>query len=103
MNKELELYETIYLLTPNFNQQEILSKITYYQDFLTQKGGKVMVQNRGNRTLSYPIKGFERANYIQMIYLGNGATVNILNKEIKRDESILRNVTTRVTEDIQFS
>ena len=62
-----------------------------------------MVQNRGKRTLSYPIKGFESANYIQMVYLGNGTLVNALNKEIKRDESVLRNITTRLPEDIQFA
>ena len=62
-----------------------------------------MVQNRGKRALSYPIKGFESANYIQMIYLGNGKIVNTLNQEIKRDEAILRNITTRLPEEIQFS
>ena len=29
-----------------------------------------MVQNRGKRSLSYNIKGFESATYIQMTYVG---------------------------------
>lgn len=103
MKKEIELYEIIYLLSPSFTQQEISSKMEYYQNFLTQQGSQVMVQNRGKRALSYPIKGFENANYIQMVYLGNGKLVTALNKEIKRDESILRNITTRLPEDVQFS
>ena len=89
--------------SPSFTQQEISSKMEYYQNFLTQQGSQVMVQNRGKRALSYPIKGFENANYIQMVYLGNGKLVTALNKEIKRDESILRNITTRLPEDVQFS
>ena len=72
MKKEIEMYEIIYLINPSFTQQEVLSKIDYYQTFLTQQGSQVMVQNRGKRSLSYPIKGFESANYIQMVYLGNG-------------------------------
>ena len=103
MKKEIELYEIIYLVNPSFTQQEISAKMGFYQSFLTQQGSQVMVQNRGKRALSYPIKGFESANYIQMIYLGNGKIVNTLNQEIKRDEAILRNITTRLPEEIQFS
>lgn len=103
MKKEIELYEVIYLLKPNFTQKDITSRIEYYQEFLTQQGSQVMVQNRGKRSLSYPIKGFESANYIQMVYLGNGNLVKALNKEIKRDESVLRNITTRLPEEIKFS
>jgi small subunit ribosomal protein S6 len=103
MKKEIELYEIIYLVNPSFTQQEISAKMEFYQSFLTQQGSQVMVQNRGKRALSYPIKGFESANYIQMIYLGNGKIVNTLNQEIKRDEAILRNITTRLPEEIQFS
>ena len=62
-----------------------------------------MVQNRGKRALSYPIKGYDSANYIQMVYLGNGQIVKDLNKEIKRDESILRNLTTRLPEEVKFA
>ena len=103
MKKEIELYEIIYLLDPSFTQQEISEKIDYYQTFLANKGSQVMVQNRGKRALSYPIKGFDTANYIQMVYLGNGKLVNILNKEIMRDETILRNLTTKLTEDINIA
>ena len=84
----------------NFTEQEIKEKIDFYQGFLTDKGSQVMVQNRGKRTLSYPIKGFDTANYIQMVYLGNGQLVSALNKEIMRDESILRNITTKLPEDV---
>ena len=37
MKKEIEMYEMIYLLNPSFTQQEITTKINYYQDFLTQQ------------------------------------------------------------------
>ena len=103
MKKEIELYEIIYLLNPRFTQQEVETKIDYYQNFLIEQGSQVVVQNRGKRSLSYPIKGFETANYIQMVYLGNGKTVMSLNKEIRRDESVLRNITTRLPEEVKFA
>jgi small subunit ribosomal protein S6 len=96
MQKELELYEILYVVEPTFTEQETEEKIEYYQKFLTEKGSQVMVQNRGKRNLSYPIKGFETANYIQMFYLGNGELVKSLNKEIQRDLKVLRHMTTKL-------
>jgi len=92
MQKELELYEILYVVKSASTEK----KIEYYQNFLTEKGSQVMVQNRGKRNLSYPIKGFETANYIQMFYLGNGELVKTLNKEIQRDTEILRHITTKL-------
>jgi small subunit ribosomal protein S6 len=101
MQKELELYEILYLIKPNFTEQEIKEKIDFYQGFLTDKGSQVMVQNRGKRSLSYPISGFDTANYVQLLYLGNGNLVKTLNQRIQRDESVLRHITTKLQEPIQ--
>ena len=96
MQKELELYEILYLIKPGFTEQETTEKINVYKNFIINKGSKVMVQNRGKRQLSYPIQGFSTANYVQMFYLGNGGLVNSVNKEIQRDENVIRNITTKI-------
>jgi ribosomal protein S6 len=101
MKKEIELYEIVLLIKPAFNQQEILDKINYYHLFLTNQGSRVISQNRGKKSLNYMIKGFDNAIYIQMYYLGNGQLVNALNKEFSRDESILRNITTKFHKTIK--
>ena len=85
MYKELEYYEAIYLISPNLTEQEVSTKMEFYQNFLQNKGSQVTVQNRGKRSLSYPIKGFETANFIQMLYVGNGNLLKVLTKEILRD------------------
>ena len=59
MQKELELYEILYLVDPGFNETELEKKTEFYRDFLTSRGSQVMVQNRGKRGLSYKIKGCE--------------------------------------------
>ena len=78
MYKELEYYEAIYLISPNLTEQEVSTKMEFYQNFLQNKGSQVTVQNRGKRSLSYPIKGFETANFIQMLYVGNGNLLKVL-------------------------
>nr|WKK50274.1 ribosomal protein S6 [Ochrosphaera neapolitana] len=96
MEKDLELYEILYLVDPNFNETELKDKINFYRDFLTQLGSQVMVQNRGKRNLSYSIKGFESATYIQMLYVGNQKLIKNLNLALGRDNTILRHLTTKV-------
>lgn len=97
MTKEIEVYELMLLLTYRITESETLEKVDYYRDFLTAQGSQVMVKNHGTKPLAYPIKDFETATYIQIIYLGNGSLVNNLNKEIQRDSEVLRAVTTKVS------
>ena len=101
MQKDLELYEILYLVNPNFTETELEAKVEFYRDFLIQRGSQVMIQNRGKRSLSYNIKGFESASYIQMTYVANQKLIKSLDVAINRDESILRHLTTRVDREPQ--
>ena len=37
MQKELELYEILYVVEPTFTEQETEEKMEYYQKFLTER------------------------------------------------------------------
>ncbi len=100
MQKELNLYELLYLVNSSFTEQELSKKIDSYKEFIINSGSQVMVENRGKRQLSYPIKGFETANYIQMLYLGNGSLVQNLNSMLGRDDAVLRSITTKLSAPI---
>ena len=99
MKNELELYELILFLQATSNEPEVNSRIEYYKEFLTQKGSRVIVKNQGRRSLAYPIKGFETANSVQFVYLGNGDLVKQLNTEIQRDTLVLRAITTKLVDE----
>ena len=102
MYKELEYYEAIYLISPNLTEQEVSTKMEFYQNFLQNKGSQVTVQNRGKRSLSYPIKGFETANFIQMLYVGNGNLLKVLTKEILRDTRVVRHLITKMPSSFEI-
>ena len=55
-----------------------------------------MVKNNGKKSLAQPIKGFESATLVQIVYLGNKNLVRQINMEIQRDEFILRGLTTKL-------
>ena len=102
MYTELEYYEAIYVISPNLTEQEVSTKMEFYQNFLQNKGSQVTVQNRGKRSLSYPIKGFETANFIQMLYVGNGNLLKVLTKEILRDARVLRHLITKMPSSFEI-
>jgi ribosomal protein S6 len=96
MTEELKIYELVLFLKVTATEQELKDKIERYRDFLTEKGSQVMVKNNGKISLAYPIKNFDTAMYIQIIYLGNGSLIKQINTEIQRDNTILRAVTTKL-------
>ena len=102
MNKELDLYELILLLKYTVTEAETAEKIELYRDFLAEKGSQVMVKNHGKRSLAYPIKGFETATSLQIVYLGNDSLIKQINTEIQRDEFVLRGLTTKLMDKTIF-
>ena len=94
--KELELYELILLLKYITVEDATREKIDFYRDFIKDKGTQVMVKNNGKKSLAYPIKGFESATLVQIVYLGNKNLVRQINMEIQRDEFILRGLKTKL-------
>ena len=101
--KELELYEVLILFDPNLIENEVANKIQFYQEFLVNKGSKVMVQNQGRRGLTYAIKKAESASFVQIVFLGNGKLVELFNSTIGRDESVLRNVVTKLSNPYSYN
>jgi small subunit ribosomal protein S6 len=95
MDKELELYELV-LLMKLASEDEILNKVDSYRTFFTEKGSQAMIKNMGKKSLAYPIKGFETASYIQVVYLGNSELIKELNVVLQRDDFVLRAITTKL-------
>ena len=94
--KELELYELVLLLKFTTVDEATRERIDFYRDFIKNKGSQVMVKNNGKKSLAYPIKGFETATSVQIVYLGNDTLIKQINVEIQRDDFVLRGLTTKL-------
>ena len=94
--KELELYELVLLLKFTTVEDTTKERIDFYRDFIKDKGSQVMVKNQGKKSLAYPIKGFDMATSVQIVYLGNDSLIRQVNTEIQRDEFVLRGLTTKL-------
>ena len=96
MKKELELYELVLLLKFTTVEEETRERIDFYKDFIVEKGSQVMVKTHGKKSLAYPIKGFETATSVQIVYLGNNELIKQISTQMQRDEFVLRGVTTKL-------
>ena len=93
--KSLTSYETIYLLKPELTEDSLLKIVEQYQGILIERGAKnILVENRGRRHLKYPIKRAKDGVYIQMNFEANGEVVNLIEKSMRINDSILRYMTT---------
>ena len=96
VKKELELYELVLLFKFTTVEDATRERIDFYTDFIKKRGTQVMVKNQGKKSLAYPIKGFETATWVQVVYLGNDELTRQVGVEIQRDEFILRSLTTKL-------
>ena len=90
-------YETIYLLKPDLTEDLLLKIVEQYQGVLVERGAKnIVIENRGRRHLKYPIKRAKDGVYIQMNYQANGEVINLIEKSMRINDSIIRYMTTVV-------
>ena len=93
--KTLVSYETIYLLKSDLTEDNLLNIIEQYQCILVERGAKnIIIENRGRRHLKYPIKRIKDGIYVQMNYEANGEVINLIEKSMKINDSIVRYMTT---------
>jgi small subunit ribosomal protein S6 len=93
--QNLVSYETIYLLKPDLTEDSLLKIVEQYQGVLVERGAKnIVIENRGRRHLKYPIKRVKDGVYIQMNYDANGEVINLIEKSMRINDSIIRYMTT---------
>ena len=94
--REISSYETICIVKPDLNEDNIAKIIETYQLMLVEKGAQnIVTQNRGRRHLKYTMKKFKDGIYIQMNYEANVEVISLLEKNMRIDEQVLRFMTVK--------
>lgn len=89
-------YETVFLISPNLEEEETTKIITQISDIISKKKGKLIQEDRwGKKKLAYPIKKFEEAFYVFFHYEGDSNIPFELEKRFKQTEAILRFLTVK--------
>lgn len=88
------LYETMYILRPDLNEEAVDQAIEKYQTLLRDGGAQVLeTQHRGKRRLAYEINKHREGIYIQMNYEGDGSQIASLERAMRLSEEVIRYLT----------
>ena len=89
-------YETVFLISPNLEEEETTKIITQISGIISKEKGKLIQEDRwGKKKLAYPIKKFEEAFYVFFHYEGDSNIPLELERRFKQTEAILRFLTVK--------
>ncbi len=90
-------YETVFILTPVLSDDQAKETVKKFKDFVKDNGGKITHdEDWGLKKLAYPIQKKSTGFYYLLEFEAPGETIRPFEVEFKRDERVLRFLTTRM-------
>jgi len=94
-------YETIYILRPSLNEEEINKVIENTNQIILDEEGTIIELNKwGMKKLAYLIKKETQGFFIYCDYAGNPKAVSEIERKFRIDDSVLRYMTIKTAESI---
>jgi len=88
-------YETVFILNPVLSETQVKDAVDKFKKVLTDNGSEIVsVENWGLRKLAYPIEQKTTGFYILLEFKSEPKVINTLEVEYRRDERIMRFLTT---------
>ena len=92
---ELRNYETVFILTPVLSEQQTKDTVDKFKKILTDNNAEIVNEDAwGIRKLAYPIQNKHTGYYYIIEFKAEGTLVAKLELEYKRDEKVIRFLTT---------
>jgi small subunit ribosomal protein S6 len=94
-------YETIFILNASIDADKAEGVANRVAEVIAREGGKLLkVENWGRRRLAYEINKQKRGVYTYLKYLGGGALVKELERNLRLQESVIRHQTVLLRTDV---
>ena len=93
----MRTYEVLFIVRPDYEEEQIASVIARYQDVISNDQGVVKVAEKwAKRRLAYEIDDFREGLYIIVIFEGTPDIASELDRLMKIDQEVLRHMISRV-------
>jgi small subunit ribosomal protein S6 len=93
-------YETVFILTPVLSDDQTKEAVQKFESEISSLGGKIKhKENWGLRKLAYPIQKKSTGFYFLLEFEAEGKAIADLELAFKRDERVMRFLTTRMDKD----
>jgi len=87
-------YETVFILDPGLDENQVNEEIEKAQTLITSHGGKILdVQRWGRKRLAYEINKKRDGVYTLFKHESTGDTVKELERRLRLDENVMRVMT----------
>lgn len=94
-------YETIFILRPSLNEDEIMAIIERSTTILTEVDGQIIELDKwGMKKLAYPIKKDLQGYYVFCDYCSTPDAVAEMERKFRLDDAVLRYMTLKTKDDI---
>jgi len=92
---EVRNYETVFIVTPVLNEGQVQETVEKFTQVLKENSAAlVATESWGLRKLAYPIQKKTTGYYYCLSYTGSGNIVDVLELAFRRDERIIRFLST---------
>lgn len=92
---EVRNYETVFILTPVLNESQVQETVEKFTQVLKENSADIINQESwGLRKLAYPIQKKSTGYYFLVEFTGSGNIVDTLELAFRRDERVIRFLTT---------
>ncbi len=90
--KTLRFYETVFVLKPTLNEEEVKKRVEEIKKFIESKGGEILhLQDWGTKTLAYRIDNYNHGRYFLIQFkTENPQLPNELDFQLKINEDVIR-------------
>ncbi len=90
-------YETVFIFSPVLNDSEAKKATQEYVQFLKDGGAEIVAEDLwGLKQLAYPIRKRTTGIYFVVEYKGEGAVIDKMEVNAKRDPNVLRFLTVKL-------
>lgn len=94
------LYEVMFIIRPDVDDEEAEKLITNFSSTVTAGGGVVKsVEKMGRRKLAYLVRKFNDGNYVLLTIEASGPVVLELERRLRVTEPVIKFITVRVDEE----
>ena len=92
---EVRNYETVFIVTPVLNESQVQETVEKFTQVLKENSAALLsTEAWGLRKLAYPIQKKTTGHYYCLSFTGEGNIVDVLELAFRRDERIIRFLTT---------
>ena len=92
---EVRNYETVFILTPVLNESQVQETVEKFSQVLKENSADIInTESWGLKKLAYPIQKKNTGYYFLVEFTGSGNIVDTLELAFRRDERIIRFLTT---------